>query len=51
MNIMLKRLFNKVSKKQVLWFQVPMNCNTRREKDFLISDLLNQLEQKIKINK
>ncbi len=48
---MLKRLFNKVSKKQVLWFQVPMNCNTRREKDFLISDLLNQLEQKIKINK
>jgi len=48
---MLKRLFNKVSKKQVLWFQVPMNCETRREKDYLISDLLNQLEQKIKINK
>jgi hypothetical protein len=49
MNIMLKRFFSKVTKRQVLWFQVPMNCKTRREKDFLISDLLNQLEQKIKI--
>lgn len=45
---MWKKLF-KIKKRDVLWFQVPMNCNTRREKDFLISDLINKLEQQIKI--
>jgi len=45
---MWKKLF-KIKKRDVLWFQVPMNCSTRREKDFLISDLINKLEQQIKI--
>ena len=45
---MLKIFFNK--KKRVKWFKVPMDCNTREEKDVLILDIINHLEQTIKIN-
>lgn len=37
-------------RKRVKWFKVPMHCKTREEKDNLILDIINNLEQTIKIN-
>lgn len=45
---MLKIFFNK--KNRVKWVKVPMTCKTREEKDLLILDIINNLEQTIKIN-
>tara|TARA_R100000541_G_scaffold11439_5_gene19582 strand:- start:3084 stop:3218 length:135 start_codon:yes stop_codon:yes gene_type:complete len=42
--------FNIGKKKRVQWFKVPMNCKTREDKDVLILDIINHLEQTIKIN-
>jgi len=47
MNTILKKLFKG---NRVAWFKVPMDCNTREEKDSLILDIINHLEQTIKIN-
>lgn len=45
---MLRRYFK--NKKRVKWFKVPIDCETREEKDNLILTIINQLEQTIKIN-
>ena len=53
MNTILKKLFDRFEIKvnrQVFWYEVPSTVKTRREKDNLISDTINHLEQTIKIN-
>mgnify|MGYP003131721431 CR=1 FL=1 len=47
MNTIFRKLFKK--KTRMLWYKVPMYCNSRGEKDILIADIINQLEHKIKI--
>lgn len=34
-----------------MWFKVPMCCKSREDKDILISNITNKLEQTIKIQK
>ncbi len=33
-----------------MWIDVPNVCNSRVEKDLILHDTINRLEQKIKIN-
>jgi hypothetical protein len=50
MNTLLKTFFKRKSKKiRVMWFNVPMNCRTRKDKDELIINTINLLERLIKI--
>jgi len=37
-------------KNGVLWVNVPMSCRTRKEKDLIILNLIETLEQSILIN-
>jgi hypothetical protein len=39
----------KTTRKGVLWVDVPNTCTSRLEKDFILYDTLDRLEQKIKI--
>jgi hypothetical protein len=38
------------TRKDYMWIDVPNICNSREEKDFILHDTINRLEQKIKIN-
>ena len=37
------------TRKDYMWIDVPNICNSREEKDFILHDTINRLEQKIKI--
>jgi hypothetical protein len=37
------------ARKDYMWIDVPNICNSREEKDFILHDTINRLEQKIKI--
>ena len=39
----------KTTRKGVMWVDVPNTCTSRLEKDFILYDTLDRLEQKIKI--
>jgi hypothetical protein len=52
----IKKFYNffnvkKITNRNRLWVDVPNTCNSRREKDFILFDTLDRLEQKIKIIK
>jgi len=40
---------SKTQKKRVMWFQIPMDCNTREEKQEVILQTINTLEKQINI--
>jgi len=41
----------KTTRKGVMWVDVPNTCTSRLEKDFILYDTIDRLEQKIKIIK
>lgn len=47
-----RELYEKVKfkKRRVMWFEVPMDCNTRIEKDIIIFNTIETLEQSINIS-
>ena len=52
----IKKFYNffnvkKTTNRNRLWVDVPNTCNSRREKDSILFDTLDRLEQKIKIIK
>ena len=54
--IFIKKFYNfflleNTTQKNRLWVDVPTTCKSRREKDFILFDTLEKLEQKIKIIK
>ena len=52
----IKKFFNvcipvNTTRKGVMWVDVPNTCTSRLEKDFILYDTIDRLEQKIKIIK
>ncbi len=46
----IKNLFDYQIGRRVLWFQVPMDCTTRKAKDEIILSTIETLERSININ-
>ncbi len=49
MNIFRRLVSLKTPKKRVMWFQIPMDCNSREEKREVILQTIETLEKQINI--